>query len=106
MLKKVIAAAALLFVVHDAAAQMVNGYYRKDGTYVAPHMRSAPNANRYDNYGSQTYGGRQRDEFSRDGGATNKRNSAYGMYDNDRDGYYNSFDPKPEKKCNYGTYGC
>lgn len=28
----------------------VNGYYRKDGTYVAPHVRSAPNGTVTDNY--------------------------------------------------------
>ncbi|MFN0189810.1 MAG: hypothetical protein ACKVQV_14000 [Bacteroidia bacterium] len=27
----------------------VNGYYRKDGTYVAPHTRSRPNAYQWDN---------------------------------------------------------
>lgn len=31
----------------------VNGYIRQDGTYVAPHYRSAPNNYRYDNYSSQ-----------------------------------------------------
>lgn len=29
----------------------VDGYYRRDGTYVEPHYRSAPNANKWDNYG-------------------------------------------------------
>jgi hypothetical protein len=28
----------------------VNGYYRKDGTYVRPHYRSAPDGNPYNNY--------------------------------------------------------
>lgn len=28
----------------------VKGYYRKDGTYVAPHMRSAPDGNPYNNW--------------------------------------------------------
>ena len=28
----------------------VNGYYRSNGTYVAPHMRSSPNSSPYDNY--------------------------------------------------------
>jgi len=99
-------AITLLAACIPVSADYVQGYMKKDGTYVQGHMRSAPNASRYDNYGSQSMGGSQRDEFSRGGGATNKRNGAYGMYDNDRDGYYNRFDPKPEKKCNYGTYGC
>lgn len=29
----------------------VRGYYRKDGTYVRPHTRSAPDGNPYNNYG-------------------------------------------------------
>jgi hypothetical protein len=32
---------------------MVNGYIRKDGTYVQPYMRSSPNAYKFDNYSSQ-----------------------------------------------------
>ncbi len=28
----------------------VNGYYKKDGTYVEPHYRSNPNKSPYDNY--------------------------------------------------------
>jgi hypothetical protein len=34
-----------------AARQVhVRGYYRKDGTYVQPHVRSAPDGNPYNNY--------------------------------------------------------
>jgi hypothetical protein len=29
----------------------VDGYYRNDGTYVEPYVRSEPNGVRYDNYG-------------------------------------------------------
>jgi len=43
---------------HSSAIQLVqrsgdvhvNGYYRRDGTYVQPHMRSAPDGNPYNNY--------------------------------------------------------
>jgi len=28
----------------------VNGYHRKDGTYVQPHYRSSPNSTKLDNY--------------------------------------------------------
>lgn len=31
----------------------VKGYFRKDGTYVAPHMRSAPNSTTSDNFSTQ-----------------------------------------------------
>src|SRR3712207_5065541 len=32
------------------AAVKVNGYFRKDGTYVQPHYRSNPDGNPYNNY--------------------------------------------------------
>ena len=41
---------AVLCVPAFAQVQ-VRGYYRKDGTYVAPHIRSAPNSTTSDNYG-------------------------------------------------------
>ncbi|MEW6429574.1 MAG: hypothetical protein AB1568_16255 [Thermodesulfobacteriota bacterium] len=54
-----------------AADEFVNGYFRKDGTYVQPHFRSEPNQYRYDNYSSQgntnPYTGQrgyERNEFS------------------------------------------
>lgn len=37
-------------LVSDAYVS-VKGYYRKDGTYVSPHVRSNPNGLKYDNYG-------------------------------------------------------
>jgi hypothetical protein len=33
-----------------SAAVHVNGYYRKDGTYVAPHYRSDPDSSPYNNW--------------------------------------------------------
>lgn len=90
------------------ADHAVKGYTRKDGTYVAPHISSDPDAYRYNNHSSESRGGAQHDEYSSGGGATNKRNSAYGAYDNDRDGIVNPYDPAPESKrnCTPGAYGC
>lgn len=53
----------------------VRGYTRMDGTYVAPHVRSAPDSTRTNNYGSRTP-------------------SSTGLYDRDldRDGVYNQYD--------------
>lgn len=31
----------------------VRGYYRNDGTYVQPHMRTSPNSSPYDNYSTK-----------------------------------------------------
>ena len=69
---KTIFAALLLAVSASAVAdQDVNGYTRKDGTYVQPYQRSNPNSNRYDNYSSQGNSnpytgqrGSERNEFS------------------------------------------
>ena len=35
------------------ADQQVGGYFRQDGTYVEPYVRSSPNQSRFDNYSSQ-----------------------------------------------------
>ncbi len=35
----------------DSSAANVRGYYRKDGTYVAPYTRSNRDGNPYNNYG-------------------------------------------------------
>ncbi|WP_159016028.1 hypothetical protein [Cognatiluteimonas profundi] len=82
-----------------AQSHQVKGYVRKDGTYVAPHQASNPNAYRYDNRSSQTNGGTQRDEYSAKP-ATNKRNPSYGAYDNDNDGNPNSSDSTPNSNDN------
>jgi hypothetical protein len=43
---------AALVVATPAAAQVsVGGYTKRDGTYVAPHIRSSPNGTKADNYG-------------------------------------------------------
>lgn len=52
MLKTIGLAIAALVVAGSASAQVhVQGYTRSDGTYVAPHTRSAPNNTTADNYG-------------------------------------------------------
>jgi hypothetical protein len=49
------AAALVAFPAGEAAAQThVKGYYKSNGTYVAPHYRSKPNNTQRDNY--STYG--------------------------------------------------
>jgi hypothetical protein len=73
-MKKIILASLLIFAVTAQAQTYIPGYTKRDGTYVEGHYRSAPNQNRYDNYGAQNslYGGNpytgkkgsQRDEFS------------------------------------------
>lgn len=42
-----------LFSISILADVSVNGYYRKDGTYVQPHHRSSPNRNANDNWSTK-----------------------------------------------------
>lgn len=45
---------ALVWASHaDARGVRVSGYVKKDGTYVAPHYRSAPNRSTLDNYSTR-----------------------------------------------------
>uniref|UniRef100_Q3AQF9 Uncharacterized protein n=1 Tax=Chlorobium chlorochromatii (strain CaD3) TaxID=340177 RepID=Q3AQF9_CHLCH len=37
--------------IADAKDVYVNGYYRQNGTYVRPHIRSSPDAYKSNNYG-------------------------------------------------------
>jgi hypothetical protein len=51
---KALLMAALLLATATASAQVhVRGYTKKDGTYVAPHMRSSPNSTTLDNYSTK-----------------------------------------------------
>lgn len=53
-MKKLILLAAL--IAGPAFAQgtvHVDGYFRRDGTYVPPHTRTAPNSSRTDNWSSE-----------------------------------------------------
>ena len=68
----------------------VKGYYRNDGTYVRPHVRSAPNQYRWDNYGpsqnsNELMNPRMRD-YDRDGTPN------YLDRDDDNDGRLDDFD--------------
>lgn len=51
---KTLLAVTLLVAVSAASAQVhVRGYTKKDGTYVAPHERTAPNNTMLDNYSTK-----------------------------------------------------
>lgn len=51
-MKKIMLATAafVLLGFAQADADYVNGYTRKDGTYVAPHQRTSPDRSPYNNY--------------------------------------------------------
>lgn len=44
---------SFLATVSHAGDVQVNGYYRSNGTYVAPHTRSAPDGDRFNNYSTE-----------------------------------------------------
>ena len=48
-----IALAVSGIVVGQSGRVRVGGYTKKDGTYVAPHYRTAPNKTQRDNYSSK-----------------------------------------------------
>lgn len=49
----IVAAIAIAPSLVSAADTKVRGHTRSDGTYVAPHHRSAPDSNRANNYSSE-----------------------------------------------------
>lgn len=101
-MKKIITIIALLSIPPLVTAdEWVSGYQKSNGTFVQGHLRSAPNEYRYDNRGSQSRGGNQRDELSSGLGATNKSNTSYDWRDNDNDSYANSYDETPESPSDY-----
>ena len=58
-MKTLLALAALLLVTAAAQAQTVNGYYRSNGTYVAPYVRTPANNTPYDNLSYRGYPSQQ-----------------------------------------------
>ncbi len=54
-MKKLIAATMILALAAPALAQSVSvrGHIRKDGVYVPPHTRSAPNSTTLDNWSTK-----------------------------------------------------
>lgn len=59
-MKKLLAlAAALLVTAFTTQAQTVSGYFRSNGTYVAPHYRTPANGTPYDNLSYRGYPSQQ-----------------------------------------------
>jgi hypothetical protein len=51
-MKTLTAILLISFSLGALADQSVRGYIKRDGTYVAPSMRSSPNSYKFDNYSS------------------------------------------------------
>lgn len=75
---------SLTSITPVAWAGWVNGYYRRDGTYVRGHSRSNPDSNRRNNYGQASSS--QRSTWS--------SNTILPSYQNDADsdGIWNQYD--------------
>jgi hypothetical protein len=77
-------AAAVLLPSMTSAQVYVHGYYKSNGTYVAPHYRSAPDGNPYNNWSTvgnvNPYTGQEgtKNPYSSSGSS----NRSYGSYPN------------------------
>lgn len=100
MKKLLLAAAAFsIFASSALADQWVNGYTRRDGTYVAGHWRSSPNSTKADNWSTypnvNPYTGKQGTKKADDGWL--KPPSYYGpsngLNNNDSGSRYNPYKP-------------
>ncbi len=65
--------------IAEAREVHVDGYTRRDGTYVRPHVRSAPDSSRENNYGPSQYYGQPPGQRDHDGDGLANR------YDKDDD---------------------
>lgn len=65
-MKTLIVLLGLMLAASQANAEWVNGYTRRDGSYVQSHQRTAPDSQRGNNYGSGVGPGYSRDS-DRDG---------------------------------------
>ncbi len=86
----------------------VNGYYRKDGTYVEPHYRSSPNDTKSDNW--STYGnvnpytneeGTKRYDDYNNYGRSSDSYSGNNVYDDEYDDEYHNNQYNYSKKTLY-----
>jgi hypothetical protein len=90
-------AVALLSATSASARDVhVDGYYRKNGTYVQPHTRTAPDSNPYNNYSTR---GNMNPYNGKEGTVDPYRNNSYGS------GRSNSFGNNSWNNDNNDGYG-
>ena len=89
---KILFSILLLFVTASGvyADVYVNGYYRSDGTYVRPHIRSSPDGYRWNNYGPSRNRYQLMNPRSRDNDRDGIPN--YLDRDDDNDGIFDDYD--------------
>lgn len=111
MLKKILLFSGILVTLvglpalADAASTRVRGYTRKNGTYVAPHFRSAPDRSRNNNWSTSPNVNPYTGEAGRDkpsyGYEAPKRQPLGG--DSGNSAF--SFTPKPKKADDFLNFG-
>ena len=87
-MKKIVFALLMTFTLESFADSWVNGYQKRDGTYVQGHYRSTANSFKNDNYSTRgntnpytgSYGTKPRDEdySGYSGSRSRSRRSAWG----------------------------
>jgi hypothetical protein len=93
MKKLITIALAILFILPTillAKDVQVKGYYRKDGTYVRPHVRSSPDNQKWNNYGPSKNDSELMNPRSRDSDRDGIPN--YQDRDDDDDGIQDDYD--------------
>jgi len=91
-MKKLLFATVFAIIPFSAYADdvLVNGYYRNDGTYVQPHVRSAPDGDRSNNYGPSSGNSQLMNPTARD--YDNDGTANYLDTNDDNDGYLDNND--------------
>lgn len=93
-LAKIIFIVLLLSASIPAVADVyVEGYYRKDGTYVRPHIRSNPDGVKWNNYGPSQRSSELMNPWSRNYDQDGTPN--YLDFDSDNDGWMDDYDSNP-----------
>ena len=98
-MKKIIISVLLLSFVFCGVVYVfakdvhVKGYYRKDGTYVRPHIRSSPDSYKSNNYGPSRNSNQLMNPQSRDYDRDGIPN--YLDTDSDNDGIHDDSDRNP-----------
>ena len=85
--------AVIPIAVLSAEDVFVRGYYRSDGTYVRPHIRSAPDGIKWNNYGPSRNSSELLNPRSRDNDQDGTPN--YLDRDSDNDGIFDDRDRNP-----------
>jgi len=78
-MKKLFTLFVILLSIYNYSQVTVNGYYRKNGTYVQPHVRTAPNSTVTDNY---SYKGNYNPNTQYNTTSSRHSTSTYNYYNN------------------------